>query len=78
VPRSPDRPLSAQMTKAFGHFWWDFLIGETPELFVATVAILGITVLLDKTVSGTAAWVTMPVLVVAALVVSVRRGRRGR
>jgi hypothetical protein len=23
--------------RAFGHFWWDFLIGDTPELAVATL-----------------------------------------
>lgn len=26
---------------AFGRFWWDFLIGDTPELFVATLAVIG-------------------------------------
>jgi hypothetical protein len=61
--------------RAFGRFWWDFLVGDTPELFVATVLILGVTVVLAKLVSTTAAWVVMPVLVVSALVTSVRRGR---
>ena len=27
--------------KAFGHFWWDFLIGDTPELALATGVIVG-------------------------------------
>ena len=27
--------------RAFGRFWWDFLIGDTPELFVGTLIILG-------------------------------------
>jgi hypothetical protein len=40
------------------------------------VVILGVTAALAKTVSTTAAWVTMPILVVAALAVSVWRGRR--
>jgi hypothetical protein len=62
--------------KAFGRFWWDFLIGDTPELFVATLVILGVTAVLAKTVSTTAAWVTMPILVTGALSVSVWRGRR--
>jgi hypothetical protein len=62
--------------KAFGRFWWDFLVGDTPELFVATVLILGVTAVLAKAVSTTAAWVTMPILVTCALVVSVWRGRR--
>jgi hypothetical protein len=40
------------------------------------LGILGVTVLLAKGVSTTAAWVIMPILVVAALVGSVRRARR--
>ncbi len=62
--------------KVFGSFWWDFLIGDTPELFVAVVVIVGITALLAKGVATTVAWALMPVLVVTALVVSVLRGRR--
>lgn len=59
---------------AFGHFWWDFLIGDTPELFVAVVVILAVSWALAK-VSPTAAWITLPVLVLVALVTSVLRGR---
>ena len=62
--------------RSFGHFWWDFLVGDTPELFIAVLVILGITALLAADVSTVAAWVTMPVLVIAALIISVRRGRR--
>jgi hypothetical protein len=68
--------LPVRWLKAFGHFWWDFLVGDTPELFVATLVILAITALLAKAVSTTAAWLCLPVLVVAALVASVWRGRR--
>jgi len=28
--------------RAFGRFWWDFLIGDTPELFVGAVAVIGV------------------------------------
>jgi hypothetical protein len=70
------RPLPARLLVAFGRFWWDFLVGDTPELFVAMLVTLGITALLAKGVSTTAAWATLPVLVVAALVASVLRGRR--
>jgi len=62
--------------RAFGRFWWNFLVGDTPELFVAVLAIIGITAVLAKNVSTEAAWATMPVLVIAALVISVLRGRR--
>lgn len=27
---------------AFGRFWWDFLVGETPELFVATLVVIAL------------------------------------
>jgi hypothetical protein len=62
--------------QSFGRFWWNFLVGDTPELFVAVVITVAVTALLAKNVSTTAAWVTMPVMVVTALVLSVLRGRR--
>jgi hypothetical protein len=68
--------LPLRWLKAFGRFWWDFLVGDTPELFIAMLVILGVTALLAKAVSTTAAWVTLPVLVVAGLVISVWRGRK--
>jgi hypothetical protein len=68
--------LPVRWLKAFGRFWWDFLVGDTPELFVATVLILAITAVLAKAVSTTAAWVSMPIMVTGALVASVWRGRR--
>jgi hypothetical protein len=65
-----------RLLQAFGRFWWDFLVGDTPELFIAVLVIVGITALLAANVSTVAAWVTMPLLVIAALVFSVLRGRR--
>jgi hypothetical protein len=77
VPSGPGAPgLPLRLLRGFGHFWWDFLVGDTPELFVAVLIIVGITALLAAAVSTVAAWATMPVLVIAALVVSVLRGRR--
>jgi hypothetical protein len=32
--------------RAFGHFWWDFLIGDAPELFAAVVAVVVLALLL--------------------------------
>lgn len=29
--------------RAFGAFWYDFLIGDRPELFVGSIAVLGAT-----------------------------------
>jgi hypothetical protein len=74
-PPAP-RSLLGRALKGFGRFWWDFLVGDTPELFVATVVGLGVIAMIAKTVSATAAWVVLPVLVVAALLGSVLRGRR--
>lgn len=74
-PPDTDRPLARRWARAFGMFWWDFLVGDTPELTAATVVIVGVTVALAKGVSTTAAWVTLPVLVILALVLSVLRAR---
>ena len=32
----------ARAVVAFGRFWWEFLVGDTPELFVATLAVIGL------------------------------------
>jgi hypothetical protein len=47
-PTRPDGPRSASTRAlgAFGRFWWEFLIGDTPELFVGIVAISGAVALL--------------------------------
>jgi hypothetical protein len=62
--------------RAFGRFWWEFLVGDTPELFVAMVVIVGLTALLAQTVSTTLAWAVFAPLVVAALTASVLRAVR--
>jgi hypothetical protein len=60
--------------KGFGKFWWDFLVGDTPELFVSTIAIIVVTVLLGRGLHNShVATVVLPVLVVASLVWSVRK-----
>jgi hypothetical protein len=74
-PAETARPLLLRWLHAFGLFWWDFLIGDTPELTAATLVIIGITVALAKVVSTTAAWATLPALVILALALSVKRGR---
>ncbi len=59
---------------AFGRFGWEFLIGDTPELFVAVVAVVVVAVLLRH--QRVAAVVVLPVAVIIVLVGSVFRGRR--
>lgn len=59
---------------AFGRFWWEFLIGDTPELFVAVLVVIGLALALKgERAAG------IPIVIVAAigfLAVSTWRGRR--
>ncbi|NNN07949.1 MAG: hypothetical protein HKL85_02000 [Acidimicrobiaceae bacterium] len=67
-------PLIVRLIKGFGMFWWDFLVGDTPELFVAALVIIGAVALLSQTWhANTVAVITLPVLAITALTVSVRR-----
>lgn len=62
--------------RAFGRFWVDFLVGETPELLFAVLAMLGLTALLSLVVGwGTLCVVLLPLLVVGALTASAARER---
>lgn len=63
--------------KGFGMFWWDFLVGDTPEIFVAVVVIIGAIALLSVNGHFNAAAATLlPVLAVLALGASVWRAAR--
>ena len=60
--------------RAFGHFWWDFLVGDTPELALATGVLVGVAFLLAGT-----HWlgaVVLPLLAAMFLLASSLRGRR--
>jgi len=71
----PSRPLRA--LQGFGRFFYDFLIGDTPELFVGTLAALGVVALLSVVEGWNAlAAATLPLLVIAMLVGTVLRARR--
>jgi hypothetical protein len=59
---------------AFGRFWWDFLIGDTPELFVATLVVIGVAFGLRD--HRWAAVAVVPLVAVAFLLASTYRGRR--
>jgi hypothetical protein len=42
MPASDDRQFApARWLRVFGAFWWDFLVGDTPELFVGVLVVLG-------------------------------------
>jgi hypothetical protein len=60
--------------KAFGRFWWEFLVGDTPDLFVATLIIIGVAFALrGHRVAGA---VVLPLLAIVMLLASTYRGRR--
>jgi hypothetical protein len=79
-PEPGRRPLATRMIVGFGHFWWEFLVGDTPELLVGVVIILGLTAWLCVGHSyRTSAALILPLLVVGVLGTSVRwASRRGR
>lgn len=60
--------------RAFGRFWWDFLVGDTPELFIAVVVLIGLAFALHRI--RFVAVVVLPLLAVAVLVLSTYRGRQ--
>lgn len=65
--------------RGFGRFWWDFLVGDTPEITVAVLVMLGLVALFaDVAHVNVLAYVALPVLAVAALALSVSRAARGK
>jgi hypothetical protein len=60
--------------RAFGRFWWDFLVGDTPEIALGALVVLGIAVAVRHDASAAAFLV--PVAVAALLAASAYRGRR--
>jgi hypothetical protein len=66
-----------RVVKGFGLFWWDFLVGDTPEITVVVLLILGVVALArDVAHLNALAYIALPVLAIAGLVLSVRRARR--
>ncbi len=64
----------ARAVRAFGLFWWDFLVGDTPELALAVGAIVGLAFLLaGQRIVGA---ILLPLVAAAFLFVSTYRGRR--
>jgi len=71
------QPMLVRWAVTFGKFWWDFLIGDTPELFIGTVAVIGVVALICLQPGlQTVAAIVMPVLVAGVLIASVRRAAR--
>ncbi len=57
--------------RAFGHFWWDFVVGD--DWRAAAGVILGLGVTAGLVAAGLNAWWLMPVAVAAVLALSLRR-----
>ena len=82
MPRSDEAAQPSaprRYARAFGHFWWEFLVGDTPELLVGAVIAIGIVALLAH--QGAARVLTvgaLPVIVIVMLAVSVRRAQRAQ
>lgn len=66
--------LVTKWARAFGSFWWDFLVGDTPELFIGMLVVVGAAFLLHR--DRTAAVVVVPVVAVTVLLASTIRGRK--
>ncbi len=60
----------------FGHFLWDFIIGDTPELALATGVIVAVAFLLDG--SEWVGAILLPLLAAGFLLASTLRGRQRR
>ncbi len=60
--------------RAFGHFWWEFVVGDTPELALATAVVVGVAFVVahDHAVGA----VLVPAVTAAFLGFSTYRGRR--
>ena len=66
-------------TVAFGEFWWDFLVGDTPELVPGVLAILGIAALaVHQGAPRFAVIGAVPVLSALLLCLSVFRRHKSR
>jgi hypothetical protein len=66
----------ARRLRAFGAFWYDFVIGDDWVPAVAIVAGLAVTYVLSR--AGATAWWLLPAVVAVALPVSLWRAVRSR
>lgn len=60
--------------RAFGGFWWEFLVGDTPELLPGVLVVLGGAWVLRQASGPDLLWV--PLAILALLTATVLRGRR--
>ena len=60
--------------RRFGAFWWDFIVGDDWRVAVGVAVGIGLSAFLAD--RGIAAWWVLPLAVVLALAVSLRRAAR--
>jgi hypothetical protein len=60
--------------RAFGLFWWDFVVGDDWRAAAGVLIAIGVTAALVA--AGLDAWWLMPVAVAAVLALSLRRASR--
>jgi hypothetical protein len=66
-----------RLARGFAMFWWDFLVGDTPELFVAALVIIGVVALISLVMHANGlAIVALPFFSIAALGISISRALR--
>ncbi len=63
-----------RFARAFGRFWWDFLVGDTPEIFLGTLAIVAVAFAVHR--DRAVAVALVPLAVVGVLLASTFRGRQ--
>ncbi len=73
---TPRQGIAARALVGFGRFWWNFLVGDTPELFVGAVVILGVAALLVALGARSIAWVVTPLAILTVLGLSVAKEAR--
>ena len=61
--------------RAFGGFWWDFVVGDDWRVSVQIVAAIGATAAVAAV--GVSAWWLLPLAVLAVLYGSLARATRG-
>jgi hypothetical protein len=72
-------PPRSRWLKAFAAFWWDFLVGDTPELLIGVLVAIGVVALITQAASVNAlAVVAFPILVVGLLAGSLARARQAK
>jgi hypothetical protein len=65
--------------RAFGAFWYDFLIGDRPELFVGSIVVLGLVwIAINMGMSPTAAGALLTILILLLAGFSIWSANRRR